>query len=320
MAEDLIELGNTDHEADRSIFMIGIYYNPWVHRRLHAMDEFAAIFDGHFPEALVCSPRTVVYRHKVVCYLVHGHALRIPHFNTIPLNGNGGFSEQAFRSTMIQQAVINQLIVKRLESVVSEERLVVGRIVVEAIGGRILEIVGEQAPKLVLLAKIHRSVHALHALLYQPVFGCVEEQVGGLLIVDALEKSNAANGIIQWVAHLLIYEGCNSADGLICPVEQQITNYFAMLKGLVSGRIEHFLYILCEGGYPMWGMRILAVGELHPPADVLAVSNLNCSHDRWLCGTKVHVWLRTGCAGSKCFILRRPIFIHISQFCGKMFD
>lgn len=106
---------------------------------------------------------------------------------------------------------IADLLEVELEAVVFEKLLVVGGIVVHSPVGVFAEAFHQQSPEVVVFPEVDRPVHGFHAAFREPLLAGVEQQVGGLLVVDAFEETHAAGGLLVSVGLAGIDEGGGAA-------------------------------------------------------------------------------------------------------------
>ena len=106
---------------------------------------------------------------------------------------------------------IADLLEVELEAVVFEKLLVVGGIVVHSPVGVFAEAFHQQSPEVVVLPEVDRPVHGFHPAFGQPLLAGVEQQVGGLLVIDAFEETHAAGGLLVGVGLAGIDEGGGAA-------------------------------------------------------------------------------------------------------------
>jgi hypothetical protein len=112
---------------------------------------------------------------------------------------------------------------------------------------RFLEAFHHQSPPAVAFPEIDGAVHGFHSLRLQPVLCGVEEEVGRLLVVDAVEEAHAAYGyFIVLVLVFFIGECRYAADELAGGVFQDPPLHLAEAEGLVAGGVENVVDVLVE--------------------------------------------------------------------------
>ena len=106
----------------------------------------------------------------------------------------------------------------------------------------------EDAPPFVAFAEVDGAVHCLHSFRKQPVTGNIEEHVGGLLVVDAIEETDASDGdVVAFVFIPFIDESGDAADGFVVAVFEDPAGAFSVSEGFVLFGVEDFVDLGVDG-------------------------------------------------------------------------
>ena len=169
---------------------------------------------------------------------------------------------------------IGMLVEVVAEAVTLEQILVVGRVVGILVERLELVALHEQPPPRVAVAEVDGAVHRLHAAAGEPHARRVEHHVGGLLVVDALEKSAAARGLGLQHRLLAVVEGGDAAHDLSRGVAQHPAYGLAAREKVVLRGIEHRADRGVERTHPVAVAAVDSFGQVEPLAFESGVGHL----------------------------------------------
>ena len=157
-----------------------------------------------------------------------------------------------------------------LEPVVFEQADVVFEIIGIGIQRREFEAFRKQAPPLVAVPEIDGAVHRLHPFLGEPFFGCVEHQVGYLLVVDRFEETAATRRLsICSGSQFRVIERRDASDGAALRVEGEPADRLSVPQQFVVFGVEAAFDVLVQRTDPIRFVAVKPFGEVEEFAGIV---------------------------------------------------
>lgn len=139
--KDLVQLGDTDKKPDRPILVIGKNDDARIHHRLHGLDEFMCRLPFHLLKTLVAGPGPVVHLQEIIRNLINRESFHIGNGDLVACQQDVGLAHIDLLGRPVHGAVVDELLVKSLKSIILKKVMVEGRVEIESVGGRVLKVV-----------------------------------------------------------------------------------------------------------------------------------------------------------------------------------
>src|SRR5690606_22645922 len=252
MLQDLVNFRQREEHGHRRSFIetkvqqFSIQYGP------HLLYHFPCLGQRDFRIFRPVRPRLGVYRNNVFRQLVHLILSQVSEFIVRIALDQFGLVRQFWRKRVCNITAEGELIEIHLVPVGLEQLTVVGEIVVTLVRGLTIEALYEQTPPAIATPEIYRAVHSFHATLPEPGLALIEQLKCRGLIVDAIEKTHAARGLVVALVYCLtVHERRYASDGLPAVVVKHPAGTFAMAEGMISFGIKYGFDIAIEGSDPV---------------------------------------------------------------------
>ena len=161
------------------------------------------------------------------------------------------------------EAVLVEIV---LEAVILEQFLVIGRVVGVLVQGLEFVAFDQQSPPVAPLPEVDRAVHGLHAAAGEPHARGFEQHVGDLLVVDGLEESAAARGLLLEGGLLAVVERRDAPHDRALPVADHPADGLAVGEKFVLRRVEDLEDIHIQRADPVAVALIDFLGKIEPLA------------------------------------------------------
>jgi hypothetical protein len=248
--EDLVYLWNENVEPGRLVVNISEPDKLRDHDGEHGFENSGDISSCHGLEILEAVPALIVDVHEIADVLVQ--VLFGDMFET-----DSGFAGhpsadliEPWRLNLVFVDEVGILLEIEPEPVSLEKIPVVRRVVVLHVGWRV-EALHQQSPEAVALTEIHRPVHDVNIIRFEPFHALIEEHESSLLIVNTFEIAHPPGGIVHVLNKVVIDKDGYSPDGLAGIVEQYPAGQLTVLVSMVLGGIENSINILIQRPDPV---------------------------------------------------------------------
>jgi len=128
------------------------------------------------------------------------------------------------------------------EAVSLKQPLVIWR-VIGYLEGRMCKSFYQQAPVFVCFSEVYGTVHCLHASFTEPLPGCVEEQSGCLVVINALKEPGAAGRLVIGFCNVEVDKGGDPSDEAVVIAGEHPPGGGAVLEVGIHSGIEDAVYM-----------------------------------------------------------------------------